>query len=121
MAVNATRLSLTERAADHLQEVYDYTRARWGEKQADIYLKKIYQQLQKLAANPDIGASRAHRSEPYLMAPTQQHYAIYKTWEKGIIVAAILHSKRDIESIINQIGASLALEIDQIEKAAAFK
>lgn len=107
---------LTERAAIHLRDIYTYTVDQWGEKQAERYMQGIIRHLQKIAANPEIGKMRRNRSMPFLMAVAEKHYVIYRECEEGIIVASLLHSKRDIESIIQQIGLPLALEIQEIER-----
>lgn len=107
---------LTERAAIHLRQIYNYTVERWGEKQAGIYMQKIVKHFQTLAAKPEIGRSRKDNPAQYFMAEIEKHHAIYRKFRGGIIVAAVLHTKRDIEGIMNQIGSALAFEISIIEE-----
>ena len=66
-----------------------------------------------MADHPEKGKLRRHRSFPYLMAPAEKHYAVYEPLESGIVIAAIIYSKRDIETLIKMLGAELAAEIKQ--------
>ena len=106
---------LTERAAIHLRDIYDYSVDTWGEDIANAYMAKVIKKLQQIAQAPGRGIQRQHRSSPFLMAPTEKHFAVYKQLEQGIIVAAMLHGTRDIEKVIARITPALAEEINKIE------
>ncbi len=51
-----------------------------------------------------------------LMVPTGKHFLVYKTMPQGIIIATILHSRRDIETIVAQISPQLTVEIEKLER-----
>ena len=106
---------LTERAAIHLRDIYAYSVDTWSDALADAYMAKLIKRLQQIAQAPDRGIQRQHRSSPFLMAPTEKHFAVYKQVEQGIIVAAMLHGTRDIENIIARITPALTEEICKIE------
>ncbi len=108
---------LTERAANHLKEIYEYSLENWGEEIATRYMGQVIKRLQKLAANPEEGRNRRKRSTPYLMAPVEKHFAIYKAVDEGIIVVAVLPGMRNIEGIMERIGDALAKEIREIENS----
>lgn len=109
------RYLLTRRAALDLRDIYDYSRKSWGDDVAKSYMATISAKLQGAASRPEIGVLRQHRSYPFKMVPVGKHYAIYKEYRESIVVATILHSKRDIESIISVIADALFEEIQQIE------
>ncbi len=73
-----------------------------------------------MADNPEQGKQRRYRSFPYFMSPAGKHFAVYEPLEENIVIATVLHSKRDIETLVKKLGHELAEEImqtrHQIEK-----
>ena len=102
---------LTRRAAFELREIYNYSVDHWGDRRAKKYLADLYRAFQRIADTPEIGALRQARSAPFLMYGVEQHYVIYSKMDGGIAIATILHSKRDIETIISEIGGILSAEV----------
>ena len=107
---------LTRRALNDLKEIYEYSLEQWGEITADTYISRLYDEMRKVANSPETGRIRQDRSYPYLMAPIEKHYAIYKKISGGIIIATILHNMRDIESIMRSITPALTDQVTEIEK-----
>ncbi|AWV97254.1 type II toxin-antitoxin system RelE/ParE family toxin [Arcticibacterium luteifluviistationis] len=106
---------LTKRAILDLLEIEKYSIEKWGEGQTDNYMSELYDAFGKIAQNPEIGILRKNRSFPFCMAPVGKHFAIYKTGENGIVIATILHGRRNIEAIINGLSHVLAREIDALD------
>lgn len=102
-----------------LLQIHEYSAKRWSQSQADNYVEKIIKGIQKAAINPSLGELRRHRVAPFLMVPVEKHFAIYKAVNEGIIVATVLHSSRDIETILDQIDFKIANEIERLEKRLA--
>ena len=107
---------LTRRSARDLRSIHLYSINQWGKKKADKYADNIIKVLQKTAIRPKHGELRQYRSLPFLMAPAERHFVVYKTFKKGIIIATVLHERRNIESIIHDIAPTLEAEINEIEK-----
>ena len=107
---------LTRRAAKDLLQIHQYSAKQWSQSQADSYVERIIKEIQKAASNPKLGELRGHRVAPFLMIPVEKHFAIYKATKEGIIVATILHARRDIESILDPIDSQIADEIKRLEK-----
>ena len=99
-------LYLTNRVRHKLLEIENYSEKMWGKKRTAQYMNDILQAMQQLAQKPDIGKLRQNRSQPYLMAPVEQHYAIYKIVEDGIMVVTILHNRQNVEGILGSVGIS---------------
>jgi toxin ParE1/3/4 len=114
---------VTRRAFNDLEAVSAYSAEHWGRRVAEAYLDELYGALQQIANDPARGAARRHRSHPYLMASIGKHFAIYESTDDGIIVAAILHGRRDVERIIAQLSGALAMEVqiirDQLTRGPA--
>lgn len=71
----------------------------------------LYQAFGDIARKPEIGLVRRDRSFPFYLAPAKQHFVIYQPVEAGIIIATILHGRRNIETIVRNMASTLAHEI----------
>ena len=105
---------LTHRAMQDLLEVEEFSLDKWGEQRTEHYMNALYESFSEIAENPDIGKIRQQRSYPFLMAPAEKHFAIYQLTEQGIIIATVLHGRRNIENILDRIGPALAAEIEEM-------
>jgi len=105
---------ITNRARLHLLEIEERSANDWGKARTKRYMSDLLAAFRKIAEEPKTGNVRKHRSEPFLMAPAEQHYAIYAETEKGVVIAAVLHKRRDIEAIIKDIAPVLAREIESL-------
>ncbi len=116
MSQSSPAYFLTRRAASDLRNIHRYSIDQWGDKRADKYVNDIIKTLQKTSKNPEHGGLRQYRSLPFLMVLAEQHFVIYRAFEKGIIVATVLHGRRNIEAIIRDMAPALESEINDIEK-----
>lgn len=105
---------LTRRAAIDIQSIQEYSNNMWGERVAQKYITDLYAALSDAAAHPQRGVLRQHRSSPYLMVPAGKHFAVYEAIQSGIIIATIVHSYQDIETLIEQLTPALAQEVERI-------
>ena len=107
---------LTRRAQLELLDIEAFSIKKWGEAQTDLYIAELYEAFGYMASNPDVGKVRRDRSFPFYMVSAGRHFAVYKVTEKGIIIATILHSRRNIEGIIQSMAYALTKEIEALEK-----
>lgn len=112
-----SKFYLTLRANTDLLEIENYSTEKWGKKRSDQYMKDVYSSFKSISKNPEIGRVHLHRSLPFLMAPIQRHFVIYKTFEKGIVIATVLHGRRNIENIIRDMPQDLEAEINRIMRS----
>jgi toxin ParE1/3/4 len=110
-----SKFFLTRRANIDLLDIEDYSLRTWGEDQTDVYMNDLYRTFSQITKKPEIGKLRFDRSFPFYMAPAKQHFAIYKPFEDGIIIAPVLHGRRNIETIVRNMAVTLASEIRDIE------
>lgn len=106
---------LTRSAALDFKEIYIYSLQTFGKITADEYVDTLFVSVNKIINNPSLGNLRKHRATPFLMIPAGQHFIIYKNVKKGVIIAAILHNKRNIEAVLAKIVSELEIEIAEIE------
>jgi len=105
---------LTRRAHLDLVDIEEFSIEKWGGSQTELYMAELYEAFGHIAENPGVGRIRLERSFPFYMAPAGRHFAVYKVIEKGIIIATILHGKRNIEAIISSMAYKLTKEIEDI-------
>ena len=107
---------LTRRAGLDLLEVEEFSMEKWGEPQSGIYMSELYEAFDKISENPGIGKIRQHRAFPFYMAPAGSHFAIYKPFKDGVIIAKVVHGRQNIEAIIRRMSHKMASEIEEMER-----
>lgn len=88
----------TALARSDLQEIYDFI-SRDNHKIATDYLLIIKKHCELLAANPKLGVKREEYCGLYKF-PVDSYLIFYRSSQSGIEVIRVLHSSRDIESIL---------------------
>ncbi len=87
------RWNLTRQAKGSLIEIYEHTLMKWGTRQADAYLEKIYSRFRKIADKTV--AWRAIPKEFEVdgyFTRCERHYIYWRQTRTGeIIIADILH------------------------------
>lgn len=88
---------LSSKADDDIDDIVDYTLETWGESQAHIYVVELYQFLQTLADNPNLGRSASEFSALLRRYNYKAHTIFYEPTKKGILVVRILGQVRDFK------------------------
>lgn len=91
------RLELSRRAQADLDDIRDYSAARFGIAQAIDYLDAIEQAFRRLVAHPRIGSASALFGEAVLSYPAGDHRIFYELRPKTIYIIRILHKAMDVE------------------------
>ena len=91
------RYYLSSKADDDIDDIVDYTVETWGESQTHIYVTELYQFLQTLADNPDLGRSASEFAALLRRCNYKAHTIFYEPTEKGIFVVRILGQVRDFK------------------------
>ena len=89
------RFELAKTARRDLAEIAEYSESRWGATQTRIYLDRLEDRLTALAERPAMGRKRDDLAEGLLSFPFQSHVLYYTMAPFGIIVARVLHKRRD--------------------------
>lgn len=106
---------LTRRAHLDLLRIEQFSIEKWGASKTDQYMAELYEAFSHIAENPDIGRIRLERSFPFYMAPAGSHFAIYKVIDQAVIIATVLHGRRNIESILRSMAYKLTKEIEDMD------
>ncbi len=91
----------TPQADSDLQEIYRYTKERWGLPQAKKYLHSLTESFEFLADNPQTGRPRDDIRKGYRSLHKSKHHIFYRVEGQNILIVRILHHSRDIERQIN--------------------
>lgn len=90
--------TLSPRARRDLSEIWDYTAHRWGEDQADRYVRQITAVCTDLAAGRKAGRSADAIRAGYFRCTAGSHVLFYRLGDaQGIEVIRILHQRMDVE------------------------
>jgi toxin ParE1/3/4 len=89
--------NLSLKADGDIDDIVDYTMQTWGESQTHIYLTELYQFLQTLADNPNLGRSASEFAALLRRYNYKAHTIFYEPTEKGIFVVRILGQVRDFK------------------------
>lgn len=95
---------LSYEAGRDLEEIEDYTARQWGDKQAERYLRDIFEIFDRLTKNPSMGRNRPDVPQPYLVYSVGNHMIIYRYNQSvnRIEVLNILHPAMDIRHRIKE-------------------
>lgn len=89
------KIFISPLAERDLIDIWHYSHAQWGEAQADEYLGDLDKGMQRLAGNPNRGASRAHVRQGYRVLSVKSHAIYYKVTAPVIHVIRVLHVRMD--------------------------
>jgi toxin ParE1/3/4 len=89
------RFVLTPRAQTDLDEIWDYTVARWGLDQAETYTRQLWECIRAVAARPSIGRECADLRPGYYQLSSGSHVLFYRLIADGIDIVRILHERMD--------------------------
>jgi toxin ParE1/3/4 len=92
-----SRFTLSPRARADIEEIWDYTEARWSRDQAEIYVRQIKTAIENLAADPSRGRACDDVRAGYRKYPVGSHVAFYRVTPDGIDIVRILHGRMDFE------------------------
>jgi toxin ParE1/3/4 len=89
---------LKPRAQSDLDEIWDYTVAKWGLDQAETYTRKLSADIATVAARPTLGRECPEVRHGYRKYLSGSHVVFYRSAACGIEVVRILHKRMDCES-----------------------
>ena len=79
-----------------MEDIWDYSLERWGEEQADSYLRQIALVCQGIANGSHPGSS-AEAIQPGLRkALVNMHVLYYRETADSIVVARVLHQRMNV-------------------------
>jgi toxin ParE1/3/4 len=90
-----SRYALTPRAQADLDDIWNYTVARWGADQAEKYLRQVADAMAYVAADPERGRACHEVRAGYRKYAVGAHVVFYRKAPLGVEVVRILHQRMD--------------------------
>lgn len=94
-----SRYVLSPAAAADLEQIWDYTRERWDDDQAEAYVRVIQHAVELVADNPLIGRPCDEVRAGYRRHTAGSHTLYYRVGSGGdmVEVVRILHKRMDVD------------------------
>lgn len=93
--------TITKKAVSDLEEIWLYTVGKWSIKQADHYYNLIFDEINYICKNINVGKSMEHVRKGYRASKVKSHLIFYRVLNDTIEVIRILHERMDIENRLN--------------------
>ncbi|WP_225073249.1 type II toxin-antitoxin system RelE/ParE family toxin [Desulfuromonas sp. CSMB_57] len=90
-----SRVTLTPKAKGDLDDIWDFTFARWGMDQAEKYVRELWAVMEKQATDLATSIDIADMRPGYRKVYAGSHVIFFKVLSDGIDVVRILHQKMD--------------------------
>jgi toxin ParE1/3/4 len=87
---------LRPRALRDLEDIWDYTIANWGARQAESYVRQVNEAFEALAENPNLGRSCEQIRVGYRKYLVGFHVVFYREVGDVVEVVRILHGRMDV-------------------------
>lgn len=78
-----------------LQDIFSFGIVTWGEKRATKYIYDIYEKLNLVGFNADIGRARPELHLFVRALPHGSHVLFFMPWRGGTLIVRILHGAAD--------------------------
>jgi toxin ParE1/3/4 len=89
---------LSPAAQADLEQIWDYTRDRWGVDQAEEYLRELQRAIERATANPHIGRACDEIRPDYRKLAVGSHTLLYRVTTEAVIdVVRVLHQRMDVD------------------------
>jgi toxin ParE1/3/4 len=89
------KLAIRPQARQDIKQIWHYSYERWGEAQAESYLERIHQGMEKLASNPMLGKSRDNLRAGYRSFRVGQHLIYYTVSGDTLSIRRVRHERMD--------------------------
>jgi toxin ParE1/3/4 len=93
-------LLLSNDADADLDEIFDYTEAEHGFNQAVKYVSDLDNLFEQLVKKPNLGKERKEIKKGIYSIVEQEHIIFYEIRKDNILIARVLHGRRDIPKFI---------------------
>jgi len=89
--------SLTAKAAEDLERIYEYSVLTFGLVQARYYLNGLHQLFQTLAENPMLGRSAERLAPKMRRIEYKSHSVFYRNENRHALIVRVLHQTMDVD------------------------
>jgi len=91
------KLKIKPGAQNDLVKIFEYTAMNWGLSQAEKYQDDLYDGMQLLSEQEELGKDYPYSELSYRKLHVNRHLVFYRVEKQECIVVRILHDRMDIE------------------------
>jgi toxin ParE1/3/4 len=102
MSARERRVVLAPKARADFRDILRYTARRWGSAQRDAYRQTLFRGFAHLARYPLVGQERPEYGQDTRSYPIGSHVAIYEASETELLIARIIHERRDLTTATSE-------------------
>ncbi|MFT4692840.1 MAG: type II toxin-antitoxin system RelE/ParE family toxin [Verrucomicrobiia bacterium] len=88
-------LEFTDAAVSDLQSIRNYTLAKWGERQEQVYLDAMWDRFEEILTEPNRSRAREDLFPGCQLAAQGKHVILFRVQRKTLQIVRILHSHMD--------------------------
>jgi toxin ParE1/3/4 len=112
----ACKLSLTQRALQDVQGIFDYSVEHWGKRAADKYLDDIEAGLERVKANPSLLRPQPDLHAALTFYRINKHLLACDAQANSIVVLTVVHASMDIPARLAELQPTLADEAELLHR-----
>jgi toxin ParE1/3/4 len=80
-------------AESDLDSIAQFTKTKWGVRQASLYINQLVADCERLAGSPGLGRRHGNSLPEIGRMESRSHVIFYESREGGILVGRILHKR----------------------------
>ncbi len=88
---------ISKAAYSDIENIWLYTFENWSQEQADRYYKLIFEEIEYIVENPNVGTDFGTIRAGYRRSKVKSHYIFYRQGADEIEIIRILHQRMDVE------------------------
>ncbi len=109
-----TQIRLTYRALEDIDNIYQYSRAKWGETVAAQYLGRMQESLKLLEEYPQLLKVNDNISNRFKVYPAGKHFLVCDMIDKDIYVLTVQHMSSDLINTLQELVPTLEEEANAL-------
>jgi len=95
-----TNFELSQKSKNAIKEIYKHTVKNFGEEQAIVYTKGMYETFNTLTEHPNIGQDISEYKQGLRKFRYRSHIILYQNTNNKIQIYLVLHTKQDLRKHI---------------------
>ena len=93
------KIKISQEAQKDLRNIWNYTKNKWSNAQADRYYSLLIQEINFISNNPFVGESINEIRANYRFTKVKYHLIFYRTSNANLIeIVRILHQRMDVKN-----------------------
>jgi len=91
------KYKISQEALFDLNDIWEYTFHKWSKEEADRYFNLIFDEIEYISGNSQLGISYEHIRKNYRASQIKSHLIFYRVEKNNIEIIRILHQRMDLK------------------------